>query len=206
MNKLVSVSLTLVFVTIFGSSQALSQSRCSLTKDNSPTVRGLRLGMSTEQLLALFPGSAKRWAKDPKKMRDAREKALADNSGEPVYLSFDPATDAGREQFANVDSVSAALYTGRVVDLNLVYVGATWRTIDEWVATISETFKLPGAQDWVVGPTENPHRVLKCNGIEIEAGIQGGSASIRIRNVEWLKAMEERTATAEEKKRREIKP
>jgi hypothetical protein len=162
--------------------------------------------MSTEQLLALFPGSAKRWAKDPKKMRDAREKALADNSGEPVYLSFDPATDAGREQFANVDSVSAALYTGRVVDLNLVYVGATWRTIDEWVATISETFKLPGAQDWVVGPTENPHRVLTCNGIEIEAGIQGGSASIRIRNVEWLKAMEERTATAEEKKRREIKP
>lgn len=204
-NRVIAI-LTLVFVTILGSSQALSQSRCNLTKDNSPSVRGLRLGMSTEQLLALFPGSAKRWAKDSKAIRDAHEKAMAANSSEPVYLSFYPATDAAKEQFADVDSVSVVLYTGWVVDFSFVYIGATWRTIDEWVATVSETFKLPGAQDWVVGPSEHPDKVLKCNGIEIEAGIQGGSASIRIRNVDWLKAMEERTTAADEKKRRDVKP
>lgn len=205
MSNRVMALLTLVFVMILLSSQALSQSRCNLTKDNSPSVRGLRLGMSTEQLLALFPGSAKRWAKDPKTIRDAREKAMAATRNEPAYLSFDPA-DAAKEQFADVDSVSAVLYTGWVVDFSIVYVGATWRTIDEWVATVSETFKLPGAQDWVVGSSENPHKVLKCNGIEIEAGIQGGSASIRIRNTDWLKAMEDRTTAAEEKKRRDVKP
>ena len=206
MSNRVMALFTLVFVTILGSSQALSQSRCNLTKDNSPSVRGLRLGMSTEQLLALFPGSAKRWAKDPKKIREAREKAMAADSSEPVYLSFDLATDAAKEQFAGVDSVSAGLYTGWVVDFSIVYVGGAWRTIDEWVATVSETFKLPGAQDWVAGPSEHPNKVLRCNGIEIEAGIQGGSASIRIRNTEWLKAMEERTTAAEEKKRRDVKP
>jgi hypothetical protein len=206
MSNHVMALFTLVFVTILGGSQALSQSRCNLTKDNSPSVRGLRLGMSTEQLLALFPGSAKRWAKEPKTMRDAREKAMAATSNEPVYLSFDPATDAAKEQFAGVDSVSAGLYSGWVIDFNVLYVGASWRTIDEWVAKLSETFKLPGAQDWVVGPSETPNKVLKCAGIEIEAAIQGGSASIRIRNTEWLKAMEERATAAEEKKRRDVKP
>lgn len=205
MNKRTMVLSTLVFVMLSAYSQALSQSKCSLTKDNSPSVRGLRLGMSTEQLLALFPGSTKRWAKEPKEIRAARDKAMATTSNEPVYLSLDP-TDAAKEQFAGVESVSAGLYTGWVIDFSVLYVGATWRTIDEWVAKLSETFKLPGAQDWGVGPSENPHKVLKCAGIEIEAAIQGGSASIRIRNTDVFKAMEESTTAAEEKKRREIKP
>ncbi len=206
MRNRVMALFTLVFVTILGSSQALSQSRCDFTKDNSPSVRGLRLGLTTQQLLALFPGSAKRWAKEPKEIRVAREQAMAATSNEPGYLSFDPATDAAKDQFAGVDSVSAGLYKGWVIDFNVLYGGATWRTIDEWVAKLSETFKLPGAQDWVVGPSENPNKVLKCNGIEIEAAIQGGSASIRIRNTDFFKAMEESKTAAEEKRRREIKP
>ncbi|MEK6409105.1 MAG: hypothetical protein AABN34_19450 [Acidobacteriota bacterium] len=206
MNKRAMAFFMLVFVTLSANSQALSQSKCSLTKDNSPSVRGLRLGMSTEQLLALFPGSATRWAKEPKTMRDARERAMAATSNETAYLSFDPATDAAKEPFAGVDSVSAGLYSGRVIDFSVLYLDATFRTIDEWVAKLSETFKLPGAQDWVVGSSENPHRVLKCAGIEIEAAIQGGSASIRLRNTDVFKAMQEFTTAAEEKKRREIKP
>ena len=206
MNKRAMAFFTIVFVTISSGSLALSQSKCSLTEVNSPSVRGVRLGMSTEQLLALFPGSAKRWAKEPKKMRDAREKAMAATSSEPVYLSFEPATDAAKDEFAGVDSVSVGLYKGRVVDFSLLYVGAAWRTIDEWVAKLSETLKLPGAQDWMVGPSENPNKVLKCDLIEIEAAIQGGSASIRIRNTEYIKSIEERTNAAEEKKRRDLKP
>lgn len=201
MNKWIIAFFMLVFVTISSGSQALSQSKCSLTKDNSPIVRGLRLGMSTEQLIALFPGSTKR-----KEMKDALERAKSATSNEPLYLSFDPATDAAKEQFAGVGSVSAALYTGRVIDFGVLYVGATLKTIDEWVAKLSETFKLPGAQDWVLGPSENPNKVLKCDGIEIEAAIQGGSASIRLRNTDVFKALEEFATAAEEKKRREIKP
>src|SRR5713226_4824711 len=106
MNKRVIALFTLVVVLISARSQALSQSRCSLTEANSPGVRGLRLGMSTQEVLALFPGSAKRWAKEPKEIREAREKALAPASSEPVTLAFEPATDAARDHFTNVDSVS----------------------------------------------------------------------------------------------------
>lgn len=205
MKKRAMAPFALVFVTICGCSQALSQSRCSLTETNSPSVRGLRLGMSTEQLLALFPGSTKKWAKEPKDMRETREKARAANNSEPWYLGFDPANDAAKEQFDGVDSVSVALYKGRVMDLNVVYGGTTWRNIDEWVAKLSETFKLPGTQDWAVGPSENPNKVLKCDGIEIEAALQGGGSSIRIRSTEYLRAIQERT-NGGENKRREFKP
>ncbi|MEK6287519.1 MAG: hypothetical protein AABO57_17385 [Acidobacteriota bacterium] len=182
MNKRAMAFFMLVFVTLSANSQALSQSKCSLTKDNSPSVRGLRLGMSTEQLLALFPGSAKRWANEPKTMRDARERAMAATSNETAYLSFDPATDAAKEQFTDVLSVSVGLHKGRVVDFSVTYADATMSTIDEWVAKVAEMFKLPGTQAWMVGPSENPNKVLKCDGLEIEAALQGGSASIRIRN------------------------
>lgn len=205
MNKRVIALFTLVVVTISAHSQALSQSKCSLTEADSPSIRGLRLGMSTQEVLALFPGSATRWAKEPG-LRDARQKALAATSSGLVSLTFEPATDAAKDQFANVDSVSVSLYRGRVVDLTVVYLGTVWNSIDEWIAKVSETLRLPGPKEWVVGPSETPNKILKCSGIEIEATVQGGGSSIRIRNPESLKAAEERENTAEEKKRREFKP
>jgi hypothetical protein len=156
--------------------------------------------MTTQQLLAVFPGITKK-----KEMKDAIEKAKSATGVEAMYLGFDPATDGDAQQFAGVVSVSAGLYRARVVDFSVQYVGATW-TVDSWIATLSEAFKLPSAQDWVLGPDEAPNKVLKCDGILIEAAIQGGSASIRIRNTEYLKETEERTKAADEKKRQEIKP
>jgi hypothetical protein len=212
MNMRVIALFTLVAVPISAHSQTISQSRCTLKEADSPSVRGLRLGMSTQELLAVAPGIARRWAKEPKKIREAREKAMDLISGEPFPLSFEPATDAAtdkfasKDQFAGVDSVSVVLYKGRVTDFTVVYVGAVWNTIDEWLAKVSESLRLPGPQEWVIGPSESPNKVLKCSGIEIEAAIQGGSSSITIRNTEYLKGAEELVTKGEEKKRREFKP
>lgn len=178
-----------------------AQSRCSLTEANSPDVRGVRLGMSLDQLLVLFPGSSKR-----KEMKEAIERAKAAAGSEAVYLTFDPAMDASGDRFDGVDSVSAGIYKGRVMDINVLYVGPTWRTIDEWVAKLSEAYHLPGVQEWVTGPNETPNRILKCGGIEIEAAIQGGGGSIRVRNPEPLKGTQERTVAEEERRRRTFKP
>lgn len=205
MNKRVMAVFTLVLMTISAHSQAatqpLTQARCNLTASTAPDIRGLRLGMTTESLLALFPGSSKR-----KEIRDALEKVKASTSEEITYLSFYPATDGSGGKFAGIDSVSVGLYKGRAVDFNILYVGTPWRTIDDWVAKLSETLTLPGAPEWVAGPNESPNKILRCNGIEIEAAIQGGGSSIRIRNAEALKGMAERGNAGEEKKRREFKP
>jgi len=133
--------------------------------------------MSTQQLLALFPGVAKR-----KEMKDAIEKAKSATGPEAAYLGFEPATDGDAQQFAGIESVLAGVVKGRLVDFSVQYGGETWSSIDQWVAKLSESLKLPGKDSWVTGPNENPNKVLRCDGIEIEAAIQGGSASIRVTN------------------------
>lgn len=181
--------------------QPANQSRCNLTEANAPTIRGLRLGMSTSEVLALFPGVTKK-----KEMKEALDKAKSTSGSETVYLGFDPATDAVKGQFAGVQSVSAGFYKGRMVDFSIQYAGPTWTNADEWVGKLSETLNLPAVQAWITGPSENPNKVLKCEGIEIEAATQGGGASITIRDIAYLKGVEEHTSALEEKKRREFKP
>ena len=178
-----------------------SQAACALTEANSPAVRGIRLGMGADQLAALFPGSAKR-----REMRDALEKAKASAGSEPVMLIFDPATDGGGERFAGVVSVSARVQGGRVVAFHVFYAGTAWGSIDEWVGKLAEAYGLPTAARWAAGPGESPNKVLACNGIEVEAALQGGGSSIAVRNTAQLKGADDRTSAAEERKRREFKP
>ncbi|HLG17171.1 MAG TPA: hypothetical protein VJH03_22155 [Blastocatellia bacterium] len=178
----------------------VAQRTCGMTATSSPAVRGVRLAMSLEQVVALFPGVNKR-----KETRASLEPAKTAAASETVYLAFEPAIDSTGDQFAGVSTVAVGLRNGRVVDFSVQYVGPTWRTIDEWVEKLSETLKLPKAKRWAAGPNESPNRVLKCDGIEIEAAIQGGGASIRIRDTEH-QSDEEALVKAEKKQRREFKP
>ena len=179
-------------------SQPLPQAQCGLTEATSPNVRGVRLGMTTEQLLALFPGSTRR-----RDFKDALERVKSARSDETARLSFD-AVDASGDTFSGVDSVALGLIRGRVTEFTIIYVGPTWRNVDEWIAKLSESLRLPGARRWAVGPNEAPSKVLKCTGIEIEAAIQGGGGSITIRGAEPKGG--DRRNPGEEKQRRDFKP
>ncbi|MEK6304032.1 MAG: hypothetical protein AABO41_25295 [Acidobacteriota bacterium] len=182
MKKLMMGFLTFAIVTTLAN-QLLAQApqfRCTLTEATAPTVRGLKLGMTTQQVVDLFPAVIKR-----REMKDDIEKAKAGGS-EVVYLAFEPAGDGGGDRFAGVASVVTGLQKNKVVDFSVTYVGPTWSSIDEWVARLAEAFKLPNAL-WVAGPSENPNKVLRCSGIEIEAGIQGGGSSVRIRTTDSIK-------------------
>ena len=206
MKKIAIASLILAWIATAAYAQVSgrpvsAQPKCPATEADSPSVRGIRLGMTVDQVLALFPAGIKR-----KEVKDAVEKAKAAKSSETVYISFNPATDSGDQQFAEVGAVSVGTHKGRVVDLGVQYVGPAWNSIDEWIGKLSEAFNLPSARDWVAGPDETPNKVLKCGGIEIEGEIQGGGGSIRIRNTEYLKGMEEHTNAQEEKKKRAFKP
>jgi len=158
----------------------------------------MRLGMSTDQLAALFPRGYKR-----REIQDGLEAAKTAN--QTVYLGFDPATDSVGDNFAGVDAVTVGLDKGRVVDFSLQYVGQTWRSIDEWVTKLSEALKLPGTKAWTPGSDEAPSKFLKCKDSELVAAIQGGGASIRVRDLEAAKESE-RSNAKEERKRREFKP
>jgi hypothetical protein len=203
MKRMVTAFLALALNTIPAYAQiATPQSGttgCTITEATAPGVRGVRLGMSVDQVLALFPSSNRR-----REMKEAIDRARAASEGETVYLVFDPATDARAGSFDDVSGVAVGLNRGRVTDFSIIYVGPSWRSVDEWIGKLAESLKLPGARSWTVGPNETPNKVLRCKGVEIEAAIQGGGASIRVRNTDKLQR--EGTASEEARRRRDFKP
>jgi len=195
----VALIMTPAYARVTG--QQPAPSRCTLTPANAPAIRGLRLGMTFDQLLSLFPNSGKR-----REMKASLDRAKTSTSDDIFYLAFEPATDASGNQFDGVDSVSVGVHKGRVIDFNVVYVGTTWRSTDEWVTKLAESLGLPGRQVWVTGAHEHPSKTLKCTGIEIEAATQGGGGSIRVRDMDQVREIEESGNAREEKKRRAMKP
>lgn len=189
---LASMMITDILVT----GRAFAQSRCGLTEATAPGVRGIKLGMSVEQVTALFPGSTRR-----KETKDALANAKA--ASEVVYVTFEP-SDSGKDQNADVASFSVGFVKGRVIGFSVQYLGPEWKNADEWIAKLSETLGLPGVNNWQPGPSETPNKVLRCSGIEIEAAVEGGGGSIRIRSTQNPNDSQDRAR--EERKKREFKP
>lgn len=182
----------------------VTQSRCNMTEATAPVVRGVRLGMTAQELLSLFPGSSER-----AEIKEAFDKAKPSSGNETMHLHFEPEIYSTKENFKQVDQILAIIHKGRVASFTVVYdgppYGPTWRSADEWVAKLSEGFRLPAAQSWTLKMEENPTKVLKCGGVEIEAVVGGGAGSLTVRSVDYLKQMEP-TSEEQEKKRREFKP
>ena len=203
MNRIGTICLTLVLLSVATYSpvakQRTYQTKCNLTEANSPNIRGIHLGMTTQQVLAFFPGKSER-----ENIDEALEFAKK-RGQDTVVLGFEPESQSSKDRFKGIGSLSATLHKGRVVDFSVAYYGVTWTTIDDWIAKLSEAYRLPGAQEWAAGPDETPNKVLSCNGFEIEAAIQGAGASIRVRDTGFAREAGERTSS-EDRKRREFKP
>ena len=202
MRKLLMVLLAFAFVaSSMNKLLARSpQARCGLTEANAPSVRGIKLGMTAQQVVDLFPAVIKR-----REMKDDIARAKA-GGNEVVYLAFEPAGDGGGDRFAGVASVVTGVQKNRVVDFSIAYAGPTWSSIDEWVGKLSETLNLPAARDWVVGPTEDSNKVLRCSAIQIEASTQGGGATLRVRTNDSAREHAAHAGSSDENKRREFKP
>jgi hypothetical protein len=195
------LALALTSMTAHGQIAAPQSGRsgCTLTEANAPVIRGVKLGMTVDQVVGLFPGSSK-----TRETKDAIDRAKAAPPSETVYIALDaPMAKTGSD---DVSGVSVGFTQGKVTDFSIIYVGTTWRSVDEWVGKLAESLKLPAASTWVVGPNETPNKVLRCRGLEIEATIQGGGASVRLRNTDKNSGGRESNASEESRRRRDFKP
>jgi hypothetical protein len=179
-----------------------------LTAAQAPAIRGIKLGMSTEGILSLFPESGQ---------KPEIKTALGNAEGYPHFgvarLSFQLSTypTIAKDRFTGIDAVSVTVFDGRVAELLVNYAGRDsrprgpfWPTVDDFIAKLSEVYALPGARDWLQAAQD--YKVLKCNGLDIEAVTFGGSARITLRDTKYTDMSRERAAEDEEKIRREFKP
>src|SRR5690242_2998343 len=100
--------------------QPQNTSKCSLTAAQAPAIRGIRLGMSTEEIVSIFPGSSQ---------RPEIKMALESSEGYPNYgvarLYFQLLTypTVAKDRFAGIDGISVTLFDGRVAELRVNYAG-----------------------------------------------------------------------------------
>ena len=210
MNRLVITLAAIVSIAVPTFSQTSNQSPCGLTINQSPTVRGIKLGMTAEQVFALFPESAER----PENKNAMSAAESSPNYGVArLYFQLSQYPSSARGKFAGIDSISTTLFDGRVTEVRVDYAGPNsypsrgpaWPSVDDFIAKLSEAFALPGAKDWLQSVSQFS-RTLKCGGFEIQASNLNRSGSISLRNNSYQETVNQRAAADEERRRREFKP
>jgi len=195
------------------------QPQCSVPLDRSPSIRGLRLGMSADELLSLLAFNNNSRLPVETALKNA---GLAPNYGLATFTLSprDSTMMEVREKFAGIYNFSFTTFDGRLVGIHVTYsrrspdLYPSW-TIDEWTAKISSSFSIPGASYWEPS-SSNDQRTLKCKGLEVEAVINPPvytifpalgiyrTPSLTIIDPSYRQVLDQRVKSDQENKQREF--
>jgi len=198
------VATSFLLLTIYTSSQAAGQSQpCTLKLSQAPSVRGVKLDMTVDQLLSLFPGSNEN--------TDIKQR-LSGAEGYPSFgetgFQISPSSYPAGDRFVGIEGYSIRSFDRRVVGVDVYYYsfpkGARWRNVDDLVQRLADSFHLPGPKDWE--PTGGSSRTLQCDGFRAVVSANGDSSSISFYNPGWVQTKKDRSTAFEDQKRREFKP
>ncbi|MDQ3817865.1 MAG: hypothetical protein M3362_09255 [Acidobacteriota bacterium] len=149
----------------------------------SPVIDGLKLGMTTEQVLALFPGS----------QRDEEvRRQLAEPPSRFGVSGFviKPAKYLTKTKFDRVTQIIFTLFDGRVSTLCVNYDSPVWEHVDEFVTEFSKERKLPEAADWEpYTGMDTQLKTLDCKEFEISLFAGGQNLNINYAQVRDLLAL-----------------
>lgn len=193
---LVCAGLLTLNQTPSGPSQNL---KCTLTPDQAPEIRGVRLNMSTEQLMSAFPEDAN--------LQSIAE-AITRSKQQDAYgmagfaLRADPARP--NPKFESVNYIDVTLLDRRVKSFFVSYRGAEWKNPDQFVARLTEGLRLP---NWTWEGT-GQSRTVQCYGFRIEAHVSTGAptSAVRVHDPSAQEVVEERREAEKEKGRQAFKP
>ena len=172
---------------------------CKLTLAQAPAIRGIRLGMSVDQVLAQIPGS------------EADSDLLARLSRDYFgYLSTFVAPGnyvTSKEKFAGVSSIDLGFLDGRLSSFSIHYDGPEWKSNEQFVVRLAEVLNLPGVGSWK--PSNNFGLAIACDGFEISVqtpGPKDARIAMKDMKVDISKVVHEREEVPKEKARRAFKP
>lgn len=200
MKKFLVIGLLLMGASVI-SGQTTDKRVCTLTTAQAPGIGGLKLGMTIEQVLALFPGSRE----------DGEIRAILARPANPfgvVNLIIRPPMYSTKAKFARVNQINIAFLDGRLSNFYAGFNGPEWKHVDEFVTKFSEGTNLPPADEWEaqVG-LDNQLKNLKCKEFEISifAGGEGGNVNyVKMQDTPAQEKLKERRVKAREAK--EAKP
>jgi hypothetical protein len=171
---------------------------CKMTLAQAPVMNGIKLGMTREQVLALFPGS-----REDKELRASLNSPASPN-GETTFM-IRPGLYGSKSKFARVPQITFKLLDGRVYSFNVGYDGPEWAHVDEFIEKLSAATKLPAADAWepYVG-MDTQLKTLTCKGFVISLFAGGKNVHninyVELKDTAALKLLKERKAKSREKR------
>ncbi|PWT93994.1 MAG: hypothetical protein C5B55_03475 [Blastocatellia bacterium] len=168
---------------------------CTLKLSEAPALYGLKLGMTIEQILDLFPGS--------KEDAELHSVLLASPGrfGNSTFL-ITPSKYKSATDYAGISRVSISLLDERVSNFTIHFNGPLWPDVDKFIAKFGEGKELPPPDQWeAYAGMETQMKTLTCLGFSIRvfAGGEDGSLNyVLVQDLEADKKLRERRKKARE--------
>lgn len=143
------------------------KTRCEIAFDEIPAFKGLKIGMSIDEVLAAFPGARE----------DAELRSQFSQPSGPYGTSgfvIMPAKYQNKEKFAGITQIAFSLLDGRISGFTLNYGGPEYPHVDKFVEKFVDGTNLPAADQWEAYPgLDTQMKTLTCKGFEIRVFASG---------------------------------
>lgn len=166
---------------------------CTLTLAAAPTINGLRLGMTADEVLALFPGS-----KEDSEVHNNLSRPPT-QFGQSSFI-IRPEKFSSRDNFSGINQITITLLDGRVSSLTFGYNGPEYSHVDKFVEKFVAGRNLPPVDQWsaYVG-MDNSLKILTCAEFEVNVFVGGEGGKLNYVSLKDLladKKLKERRAKA----------
>lgn len=174
---------------------AHERTACTLGLSEAPAINRLKLGMTEDEILAVFPGS-----KDDAELRSTLAKPRGPHGNSSFLIT--PSKYESAADFKEVSRVNFTMLDGRVSSFTTNYTGPEWPDVDKFVEKFVEGKSLPAADQWEpYAGMENQMKTLTCTGFSIRVfnGGEGGNLNyVLVQDLEADKKLKERRRKARE--------
>lgn len=199
MNRILFTCLLLLLVagTLTGQSIDQSYTGCNLAREKAPAIRGVKLGMTPDELHALLPG-----------MREDYKDVLVNARKFPGFgAAFLNANVVDKD----IEGFNFQLFDDHLVQYTVFYKGPNsvprgpyWPNGDDLIARFADSYHLPDQANWVA---DAGVRILRCKGFEVRINSSNGAQiSVNEPGNPWVAEQKKRRDAFEEQLRRDFKP
>lgn len=178
---------------------------CKLPLAQAPVIRGLRLGMTNDELFAIFPANEREGFDRVQQLKKAE---LPPNYGYTGF-HFNPPNYATKDRFTGIDYLTFGLFDGKVVSIGARYINIPqFDRPGQLMEIITRQFGLPEFKDWPNYNEYSQDPSLPCEGFTFQVqagGVYSGSFSISLTDPTYKKIVEDRKQADRAKKREGFK-
>ena len=177
-------------------------SNCKMNLAQAPVIRGLRLGMTSDELFTFFPGNERQQFDRTEKLKRAE---IPPNYGFTSF-QFSPSEFSTTDRFKGISSFNIGLLDRKIVSISANYYDTPqYDRIDQLLEVISRQFNLPEYQTWP-GYRENMSSAsLSCGEFTFYVNGYSSSFNIGLTDPTFQKVVEDRRLADRIKKREGFK-